>query len=80
MNRTIIPTPPRLSLTAIAEPLQTDDHRSLYPVNVCRGGVSCTLNTRYDGLSETTDIITLAHFPKTVVLIEYEQNETTITL
>ena len=61
MNRTIIPTPPRLSQTAIAEPLQTDDHRSLYPVNVCRGGVSCTLNTRYDGLSETTDIITLEY-------------------
>lgn len=76
MNRTIIPAPPRLSLTAIAEPLQTDDHRRLYPANVCRGGVSCTLNTRYDELSETTDIITLAHFPKTVVLIEYEpENE-----
>lgn len=26
------------------------------------------------------DILSLAHFPKTVVLIEYEQNETTITL
>ena len=75
MNRTIIPTPPRLSQTAIAESLQTDDHRSLYPVNVCRGGVSCTLNTRYDGLSETTDIITLAHFPKTAILIEYETND-----
>lgn len=77
MDRAHITTPPRLPQTAIAEPLQTDDHRRLYPVNVCRGGVSCTLNTRYDGLSETTDIITLAHFPKTVVLIEYEQNKTT---
>lgn len=44
----------------------------LVPVNVASGGVACTLNTRYDGLSETTDIITLAHYPKTVVLIEYE--------
>lgn len=41
------------------------------PVNVANGGVSCTLNTRYDGLSEITDIVTLAHFPKTVVLMEY---------
>ena len=66
---------PRLAITTIADqPLR--GQKSLWPVNVCRGGVSCTLNTRYDGLSETTDIITLAHFPKTVVLIEYEQNET----
>lgn len=41
------------------------------PVNVANGGVSCTLNTRYDGLSEITDIVTLAHFPKMVVLMEY---------
>ena len=46
--------------------------QNLVPVNVASGGVACTLNTRYDGLSETTDIITLAHYPKTVVLIEYD--------
>ena len=61
----------KLSITTQAQPKVTGDGRRLTPINVCRGGVSCTLNTRYDGLSETTDIITLAHFPKTVVLVEY---------
>lgn len=41
------------------------------PVNVAAGGVACTLNTRYDGLGELSDIISLAHFPKTVVMLEY---------
>lgn len=42
------------------------------PVNVASGGVSCTLNTRYDGMQLPEDILTLAHYPKTVVLTEYE--------
>ena len=62
---------PQLSHTSIADGKPADG-KTLWPVNVCKGGVSCTLNTRYGGLSETTDIVTLAHFPKTVVLIEYE--------
>lgn len=67
---------PRLAITTIADqPLR--GQKSLWPVNVCRGGVSCTLNTRYDGMQLPEDILSLAHFPKTVVLIEYEQNETT---
>ena len=61
-----------LSLTTHGRPLAAGGGRKLYPVNTCRGGVSCTLNTRYDDLSETTDVLTLAHFPKTVILISYD--------
>ena len=42
------------------------------PVNVTTGGCVCTLNTRYDGMQLPEDILTLAHYPKTVILIEYE--------
>jgi len=41
------------------------------PINVASGGVCCTLNTRYDGMQLPEDILTLAHYPKTVVLREY---------
>ena len=42
------------------------------PVNTTAGGCACTLNTRYDGMQVPEDILTLAHYPKTVVLVEYE--------
>ena len=41
------------------------------PVNCAAGGVACTLNTRYARLQLPEDILTLAHYPKTVVLTEY---------
>lgn len=41
------------------------------PINTASGGVACTLNTRYDGMQLPEDILTLAHYPKTVVLREY---------
>lgn len=41
------------------------------PVNTTAGGCACTLNTRYDGMQLPEDILTLAHYPKTVVLREY---------
>ena len=41
------------------------------PINTAAGGVACTLNTRYDGMQLPEDILTLAHYPKTVVLREY---------
>ena len=44
----------------------------LLPVNVTAGGCACTLNTRYDGMQLPEDILSLAHYPKTVVLVEYE--------
>lgn len=42
----------------------------IIPINVASDGVSCTLNTRYEDMA-ATDILTIAHFPKTVVLIEH---------
>lgn len=41
------------------------------PQNVCRGGVACTLNTRYEDAA-VTDYITLRHYPKTCVRCVYE--------
>lgn len=40
-------------------------------VNVCTGNVACTLNTRYEYMGDS-DFYSLAHFPKTVVLCEYD--------
>lgn len=40
-------------------------------VNVCAGCVACTLNTRYEYMSDS-DFYSLAHFPKTVILYEYD--------
>ena len=41
------------------------------PINTAAGGISCTINTRYDGMQLPEDILSLAHYPKTVVLMEY---------
>lgn len=43
----------------------------LLPINTAAGGICCTLNTRYDGMQLPEDILSLAHYPKTVILIEY---------
>ena len=40
-------------------------------VNVTEGECAATLTTRYDAVGPT-NITTLAHYPMTVVLIEYE--------
>ena len=61
----------KLGYTSQAEPKRTEDGRLLHPVNVCRGGISCTLNTRYNDMALPKDILSLAHFPKTVILVEY---------
>ena len=60
----------KLSQTTIGPPKA---YRGGYclPVNTAAGGVCCTINTRYDGMQLPEDILTLAHYPKTVVLIEY---------
>ena len=44
---------------------------NLYPVNVTKDYVACTLNTKYNDMG-INDIVTLKHFPKTVVLLEYD--------
>ena len=59
----------KLSYTSQAEPRQSGDKRQI-PVNVCRGGTAATITTRY-GSMDTTNILTLAHYPMTAVLIEY---------
>ena len=43
----------------------------LIPVNVTADGCAATLTTRYDAVGPT-NIITLAHYPMTVILMEYE--------
>ena len=59
----------KLSYTSQAEPKRTDGAR-LTPINVCRGGTAATITTRY-GSMDTTNILTLAHYPMTAVLVEY---------
>lgn len=44
----------------------------LTPANVTRELLCCTLNTRYDDMGRN-HILDLHHFPKTVVLIEREE-------
>ena len=61
----------RLTYTHQAKPKLTKE-ALLHPVNVCMGEVSCTLNTRYFDMALPLDILSLAHFPKTVILIEYQ--------
>ena len=60
----------KLGYTSQATPKECEDGRLLHPVNVCRGGTSATITTRY-GSMDTTNILTLAHYPMTAVLIEY---------
>lgn len=60
----------KLHYTSQAKPRLTDA-AALHPVNVCSGGVCCTLNTRYNDMALPKDILSLAHFPKTVILVEY---------
>lgn len=43
----------------------------LLPANTAVGGICCTLNTRYFDMALPKDILSLAHYPKTVVFIEY---------
>ena len=49
---------------------KTDWGGDLMPVNVARHGTACTLNTRYEQMALPLDILSLAHYPKTVVLME----------
>ena len=40
------------------------------PLNVCMGEVAVTLNTRYEQLC-VEHFMSLAHFPRTGVIVEY---------
>ena len=61
---------PELKITKLGEPKVTDD-ATLWPCNVCVDGVACTINTRYAASFYPKAIISLAHYPRTVVLIKY---------
>ncbi len=63
-------TPLNLSQTSSTPPKPTL-WGVLLPVNTTAGGLSCTLTTRYDCMQLPEDILSLAHYPKTVILIEY---------
>lgn len=43
----------------------------MMPVNTAMDGVCVTLTTRYEDMG-INDILTLAHFPRTVILLKYE--------
>lgn len=49
---------------------QTVGSDRIFPVNTTVEGMCVTLNTRYDDLAGT-HILTLAHFSRTVALLEY---------
>lgn len=57
-------------MTNIAKPRRISGGY-LYPVNVTKDLCACTLNTKYNDMG-INDIVTLRHYPKTVVLIEYD--------
>jgi hypothetical protein len=60
-----------LSLTALSIPKFFFWGGQMAAVNVCAGCVACTLNTRYEYMGDS-DFYSLAHFPKTVILYEYD--------
>lgn len=60
-----------LSVTTFSQVVKHITGGVMVPVNTAGGGISCTLNTRYYDMADS-DIISLAHFPRTIILIEYE--------
>lgn len=67
----------KLSYTTTAEKVKLIPDRGGYlmPINVAADGVACTINTRYEQPSLPNDILTLAHYPKTAVLLEIEHKQ-----
>ena len=59
----------KLTFTSQAKPKEQAD-KTQTPINVCRDGIAATITTRY-GSMDTTNILTLAHYPMTAVLVEY---------
>ena len=58
-------------VTNVAQAKRTIWGGQIRAVNVTEGECAATLTTRYDAVGPT-NITTLAHYPMTVVLIEYE--------
>jgi hypothetical protein len=61
----------KLKLTQAAQPFPLSRGGKRQAVNVTNGGCAATLTTRYENIGPT-NILTLAHYPMTVVLYEYE--------
>lgn len=61
----------KLKLTPAAQPFPLSRGGKRQVVNVTNGGCAATLTTRYENIGPT-NILTLAHYPMTVVLYEYE--------
>lgn len=61
----------KLRLTQATRPFPLSRGGKWQAVNVTNGGCVATLTTRYENIGPT-NILTLAHYPMTVVLYEYE--------
>lgn len=61
----------KLKLTPATQPFPLNRGGKRQAVNVTNGGCAATLTTRYENIGPT-NILTLAHYPMTVVLYEYE--------
>lgn len=57
-------------LTNVAQPRLTRGGQ-IRAINVTNDDCAATLTTRYDAVGPT-NIITLAHYPMTTILVEYE--------
>lgn len=62
----------RLGYTTYAEVVRCIGNIGyMMAINTASDDVACTINTRYEQPSLPNDILSLAHYPKTVILIEY---------
>lgn len=59
-----------LKYTTFSHKIKPIGRGYLMPVNVAVHGTACTLNTRYEQMALPLDILSLAHYPKTVVLMK----------
>lgn len=58
-------------VTNVAQPKRTSRGGQIRPVNTTGDLCAATLTTRYDAVGPT-NILTLSHYPMTVILNEYE--------
>ena len=61
----------KFSLTKVASARTPNRGGQMHPINVTDGECAATITTRYERIGPT-NILTLAHFPMTVVLYEFE--------
>ena len=60
----------KLGYTSQATPKECEDGRLLHPINVCNGGTAATI-TAHEGGRCLANILSLAHYPITAVLVQY---------